>query len=233
MEGGEQVFLPHISLDCVIFGYEQNQVKVLLTEIQPQHWMLPGGYIKRTESLDEAAHRTLKERSGLENIFLKQFHTFGDRDREFSQEIEDFMRTYDPDLKAPKELWIAKRFISVGYYALVRIEDTKPQPGFFAGRFDWHPIRQLPHTVLDHGHIATKAFEFLCEDLTSKDVAHHLLPRKFTMPELHQLHESILNKKLDRSRFQKKMLALGIYERLPEMKEGVPHKRPYLYRFKY
>ncbi len=232
IERGDQIFLPHLSLDCVIFGYEESQLKVLLTEIVSGKWMLPGGYIKQEESIGAAAHRVLKERSGLEGLFLRQFHTFGSENRSFESEIALISKVLGHALEQQPVPWFARRFVSIGYYALVRTNEVQPADGIFAGPYAWHSVKSLPEMVLDHAHIASTAFEFLQAAVQANDAAHFLLPEKFTMPDLHRLHEVVLDKKLDRSRFQKKMLSLEIYERLPDLKEGVAHKRPYLYRFK-
>lgn len=231
IEEGSNLFLPHLSVDSVIFGYEERQLKVLLIEIAEDKWMLPGGYVLREESVDTAAIRVLQERTGLEQVYLKQFHTFGKPQRSFANEIEILFRSYG--LPWREDLWINQRFVSIGYYALVYMAEVAPVPGMFAREIGWFSIDDLPELLLDHSEIIEKArMEFL-EDLKASPIAYHLLPEKFTMPELHRVYETVFQKKMDRSRFQKKMFEYNIFQRLEERREGVPHRRPYLYRAKH
>ncbi|MEM9649579.1 MAG: NUDIX hydrolase [Bacteroidota bacterium] len=227
IKAGEHLFLPHISVDTVIFGYETNELQVLLLEVSDNLWMLPGGYVLKEEDLDTAAQRNVVERIGMENLFSKQFHTFGQNDRSFKNEMEQLFS----HLGLPKiaGLWIQERFISVAYYALVNKKLTHPQPNFFARRCQWHNIQQLPKLLLDHETIIRAALAAFQSDLSSYPLAYHLFAEKFTMPELHGAFQTIHQKQLDRSRFQKKMFEYDIFERL-EPRGGVAHRRPYLYR---
>ncbi len=229
IEEGGNLFLPHLSVDIVIFGYEVDQLKVLLLEITHDKWMLPGGYIFKEEAMDDASKRVLWERTGLEEVYLKQFYTFGKPERSFSNEIKSLFKSHD--LPWHKDLWINQRFISTGYYALVNAEATNPVAGMFARDIGWFSINDLPDLLLDHRLIIDKAFKELQKDLQVYPVAYHLLPKKFTMPELHRVFETVLQKKMDRSRFQKKMFEYGVFKRLDERREGVPYRRPYLYSY--
>ena len=227
IEEGRRLFLPNLSVDIVIFGYKDGALQVLLIEIDDNKWMLPGGYIMKEESVDDAAKRALRERTGLGEVYLKQFHTFGKPDRSFAREIEQLFIKHH--LPWSQDLWINQRFVSTGYYSLVHIPDVNPVPGMFAINIAWHSLDTLPKLLLDHEEIISRAkYEFL-EDLKASPVAYHLLPEKFTMPELHRVFETVFQKKMDRSRFQKKMFEYNIFQRLDERREGVPHKRPYLY----
>ena len=230
LEEGGELFLPHLSVDIVLFGYQEASLKVLLIEIADNKWMLPGGYIFKQENIDDAAKRTLYERAGLEKVYLKQFHTFGKPDRSFAKEIEQLFKSYG--LPWTKELWINQRFVSTGYYALAHIPEVHPSPGIFASKTDWFPMEALPSLLLDHKEIIEKARQEFLEDLKASPVAFHLLPEKFTMPELHRVYETVYCKKMDRSRFQKKMFEYDLFQRLEERREGVPHKRPFLYSYK-
>lgn len=216
---GEKVFLPHISVDCVIFGFHENQLKVLLLKWKDGPWCLPGGFVKHDESLDDSAVRTLKERTQLDHIFLQQFHTFGDPFREKGKKT--------PDAKS----WINKRFISIGYYALVEYSKVNPQPDLLSNECKWFDIDNVPTLIYDHKQIIDKALDSIRMDLNDHPVGYNLLPEKFTMPELQRLYETILDEELDRRNFQKRILASEILERLKERKTGGAHKAPYLYRF--
>lgn len=229
IEQGQHLFLPNLSVDIVIFGYQERSLKVLLLEITEGRWMLPGGYVLQEEDLNESAQRVLKERSGLENVYLKQFYTFGNSQRSFSTEIKKLFES--SNLPWKEELWINQRFVSTGYYALVQLEESKPVAGIFARNFAWFSLDALPELLLDHHEIIEKAHQEFRMDLKVHPVAFHLLPKKFTMPELHRVFETVLQRKMDRSRFQKKMFEYNVFKRLDERREAVPHKRPYLYSY--
>jgi len=124
-----------------------------------------------------------------------------------------------------------ERFVTIGYCALVEFSKVKPMPDALSDACQWWDVDKVPKLMLDHNNIMEKALESLRFDLNDYPVGLNLLADKFTMPELQQLYETILDKKLDRRNFQKKMLALGILQRLNERKLGGAHKAPYLYRF--
>jgi 8-oxo-dGTP diphosphatase len=221
---GNRTFLPHISIDCVIFGFHDNQLKVLLLKWKDWgSWCVPGGFVKRDESLDDSAKRTLKERTGLENIFLRQFQAFGDPQRERGKKPFKIIGS--------SKSWIMERFITVGYWALVEFSKVTPYPDWLSEECKWWDIHKVPKLIYDHNIIVDKALEALRLSLNDHPVGYNLLPEKFTMPELQRLYETILGTSLDRRNFQKKMLALDILERLSERKTGGAHKAPYLYRF--
>ena len=230
LERGGELFLPNLSIDIAIFGYEEGELKVLLLEIVEGKWMLPGGFIFREENLEDAANRILKERSGLKDLYLKQFYTFGRPGRSYSAEMKELFRKHN--LPWREDLWINQRFVSTGYYSLVNIEETQPVAGMFARRVAWYSVNELPNLLMDHRDIILKAKDEFKKDLQVSPVAFHLLPKKFTMPELHRVFETVFEKKMDRSRFQKKMFEYNIFQRLEERREGVAHRRPYLYKFK-
>jgi 8-oxo-dGTP diphosphatase len=216
---GDRVFLTHVSVDCVIFGFHEDQLKVLLLKWKEGPWCLPGGFVKHEESLDDSAVRTLNERTGLKDIYLQQFYTFGDPAREKGKKI------------APIKSWMTKRFISVGYYALVEFSKVNPQPDILSTECRWWDIEKVPALIYDHKQIMSKALETIRLDLNDHPVGYNLLSEKFTMPELQRLYETILGEFLDRRNFQKRMLGLEILERLNERKLGGAHKAPFLYRF--
>lgn len=228
---GQEAFLPHLSVDCVIFGLDQEQLKVLVLQIGDSTlWSLPGGHIGRKESVDDAALRILQTRTGLDQLYLKQFGAFGDACRAFPDEMKLVMESLGSQWQA--DSWLADRFLSIGYYALVDIRKVAATGGDFKQGWIWAAIDQLPRLMMDHHQIVQEAYRALKHDLNSRPIGYNLLPEKFTMPELQKMYETILGISLERSHFQKKMLRLNIYERLEERREGVAHKRPYLYRFK-
>lgn len=223
---GDQTFIPHVSVDCVIFGFHEDQLKVLLLKWKTSgQWCLPGGFIKKSEAIDDSAIRTLKERTGLSSIFLKQFHVFGDPDRE--KKKDDFLSVHG----TKKDSWLMQRFITIGYYALVEFSKVNPHPDLLSEECKWWDIHKLPKLIYDHNQIMKAALEALQLSLNEYPVGYNLLPEKFTMPELQTLYETILGVAIDRRNFQKKMLAFGFLERLKERKTGGAHKAPFLYRF--
>lgn len=225
-EKGHEYFLPHLSIDNVIFGFHENELKVLLLQWkESKRWCLPGGFIYRDEHVEEAAIRVLRSRTGLDNIYLEQFYTFGDPQRERGKH----------GISKPKEVktesWFMDRFVTIGYWALVEFSKVVPKPDEFSEACAWWDIDKVPPLILDHNQILEKALQSLRLNLNDYPVGKDLLPPKFTMPELQRLYETILNKPLDRRNFQKKILALDILERLEERKTGGAHKAPFLYRF--
>lgn len=230
LTAGAHNFLPSLSVDCVIFGFHENQLKVLLLKHRHLNmWTLPGGFIYKDEPTDAAAYRVLRERTGLNEIFLKQFHVFGEPDR---SQKEFHLRDLRKDgINADEDLWILQRFVTIGYYALVEFSKVSPAPDTLSEQCLWWEIHKVPSLILDHREILDRALLTLRTQLMYQPVGYNLLPEKFTMPELQKLYETILDKKLDRRNFQRKILGFKILRRLNETKQGVAHKAPYLYSF--
>ena len=223
-------FLPQLSIDCVIFGYHANQLKVLLCQLlHSDQYALPGGFIGQEEDIDDAAKRILAERTGLTQIYLEQFGVFGQPGRTDKQTHQRTLEAcgipYDPNL------WLFKRFVSIGYYALVDYQKVVPTPDVFSGSCTWHDSDTLPPLLFDHAAMIGKALDTLRLMLDHKLVGFNLLPATFTMAELQGVYETVLAQKLQRTNFQRKMLSLGILERVEKKYGGGSHKAPYLYRF--
>lgn len=223
IEHGHEIYLRHISADCVIFGFHENELRVLLLKWKNGPWCLPGGFVRKEDSLEQSAVRIVKERTGLDNIFMRQFYVFSAPDRERKKETMPY---------AAHEGWLMERFITVGFYALVEFSKVSPKPDGFSSECTWWDVHSVPKNMfLDHNDIFEKALQTLRMSLNDHPIGYELLPAKFTMPELQRLYETILDRSLDRRNFQKKMLSLGILERLKERKLGGAHKAPYLYKF--
>ena len=186
---------PAVTTDCVIFGYANSKLQVLLIErgIEPYkgEWALPGGFLRLDESAIQGALRELCEETGLKGAFIRQFHTFSDPNRD------------------PRE-----RVISIAYYALVRICEVKG--GDDAASAQWFPINEVPHLAFDHNRILRMALAELRKEIYFNSVGFELLPEKFTMSELQKLYETILDTKFDRRNFYKKMTSLDIIEPVEE-----------------
>jgi 8-oxo-dGTP diphosphatase len=227
---GSEIYLPALSLDCVILGFHENQLKVLLLKMKnAKQWALPGGFILKNEEIDKAAKRVLKERTGLSEIFLQQFKVFGKPKRSDANFHRQFFQKNEIEIK--NDHWLFQRFVTVGYYALVEYSYVNPRIDNFSDQCTWRDINDLPELMMDHKQILDKALETLRSHLSYHPIGYNLLSEKFTMPQLQKLYETILGKKLDRRNFQRKILSYGILKRLKEVKQGVAHKAPYLYSF--
>lgn len=217
----EKDYLPGVSVDCVIFGFDGSSLKALLLKpLNSEEWGLPGGYVKKDEDIREGANRILNERTGAADIYLKQFEAFGRANR---------TKGYFNDF--PGDFWSKRRFVSIGYYALINYKQVIPRPDGFSDACEWKDIDYLPDLMMDHPEILDHALLQLRRDLNYIPVGFNLLPEKFTMPELQTLYEIILGKKLNRGNFYRKMTRYGILEKLAETRKGGAHKAPDLYSF--
>jgi ADP-ribose pyrophosphatase YjhB (NUDIX family) len=222
--------IPQLSVDTVVFGFHDDQLKVLLLKFRNlDYWALPGGFILEDEDLDTAARRVLFERTGLNDIYLEQFYTFGQKERAYADVHQHIMQAQGR--RYPPDHWILKRFVSIGYYALVDFSKVSPSPDALSDTCGWFDIASMPSLVFDHNQIFQKALETLRLMLDHKLVGFNLLPDTFTMGELQKLYETILDKKILRTNFQRKMLSLEILERVEKKISGGAHKAPYVYRF--
>lgn len=232
-------YIEQVSIDCVIFGFHNRQLRVLLPKIKllKSIWMLPGGFILQNESLDDAALRILAERTRIRDIYLEQFRVFGSLERSspgLMQEVMEFHKdTFSKQgLTLADVKWLERRFISIGYYALVDIHKVVPVCSELDETCEWFDIKELPPLAFDHAEIVTKALESLRLMLNHKLIGFNLLPETFTMKEVQDLYETILDKPFRRNNFQKMILDLDILERLEKKFTGAANKAPYLYRFK-
>lgn len=233
-------YIQQLSIDCVIFGYHEKQLKVLVPKLAfiGDFWTLPGGYILQEEGIDDAAKRILEDRTGIQDIYLEQFQVFGDVSRSSKQLLAELfalnkIKFSEMQLQGETLEWLNKRFISIGYYALVDIKKVVPRLMEIDSSIDWYPIKKLPPMIMDHNLQVNNALETLRLRLDDKLIGFNLLPEKFTMKELQQLYETVYDKSFRRNNFQKKMLDLNVLERLEKKFTGAAHKAPYLYRFKY
>ena len=201
---------PAVTTDCVIFGYDGKELKVLLIErgIEPCRgcWAFPGGFLNMDEDALAGARRELKEETGLENAFIEQFHTFSEPGR-------------DP----------RGRVITIAHYALVKIQEV--EGGDDASQARWFPIGEVPPLAFDHDRILRMAMSRLKERIHFEPVGFELLPDVFTMPQLQNLYEAILEVHFDRRNFASKMLKLGILEDTGDRPAGASSRIPVSYRF--
>ncbi|MBC7848943.1 MAG: NUDIX hydrolase [Chitinophagaceae bacterium] len=199
-----------ISVDCVIFGFENGELKVLLIrsdlEEYKDHWTLLGDLVKPDEDLESASYRVLKERTGLMDVFLEQVYTFGDVSRH-----------------------PAGRVISTAYYSLVNIKDH--QLRLAHNQLHWHPINEINALAFDHTKILNTCISQLQDKIMEHPIVFNLLPEKFSLRELQSLYEAILGTKLDRRNFRKKFFLMDWLVDMNEVEQDVPHRPGKLYQF--
>lgn len=222
--------LPGLAVDCVIVGYHERELKILIIEYEnTDFFALPGGFILKDEDLDEAATRVLSERTGLKNIYLSQFQTFGDSDRNYKDSMRIIME--NNGIEPTEDHFLLNRFVSVGYVALVDYKKVNPSPGILSDKCSWFDYDSLPPLIQDHQHIVEEAILFLRDHVDNELLGANLLVEKFTMKDLQKLHETILGKRVNRTGFHRKMINSGYLERLGKKKTGKAHRSPYFYRF--
>ena len=219
---------PRISVDCVIFGFDLNQLKVLVIErsisdSDKQILTLPGDLIYEGENLDIAADRVLFELTGLQTIFLEQVGAFGDTDRLNKEADKKWLRAVREEPEA--------RVITIAYFSLVNIHEYAPQASSFAKSAAWIPLNEIDELAFDHSDILQTALKKLKNKIRIQPVGFNLLPEKFTLSQLQKLYEAILGRELDKRNFRRKMLKLQLVEMLEERQEKVPHKPSQYFKF--
>lgn len=201
-----------LSVDCVIFGFDENKLKVLLIRSDLKkyqgQWSLLGDLVFPDEGLDKAAHRILKQRTGLNDVFLEQVHTFGDVNRH-----------------------PASRVVTVAYYSLINIQHHKLN--ILDNELHWHDVDSITEMAFDHKKIFDTSYCQLQKRVREHPLGFSLLPNKFSLRELQNLYEAILNVKLDRRNFRKKFFAMDFLIDLDEIETEVPHRPGRLYKFDY
>ncbi len=202
-----------VAVDCIIFGYDivEKEIKLLLFKrvMEPGKgkWSLAGGFVDDNESLDDAASRILRNITGLESVYLKQSHTFGDTDR-------------DP----------GDRVVSVAYFALITIRDINKDLAL-ENEVHWRSISKLPDLIFDHPKMVKTALTDLQNQVKVKPVGFELLPPKFTLVQLQDLYEAIYQRIVDKRNFRKKILSMGILEKLDEKEKETSKKGAYYFKF--
>jgi len=201
-----------LTVDCVVFGYDEGELKVLLIErgLEPfkGRWALPGGFVRVDETLEQSARRELAEETGLKDVFLEQLYTFGDVDRD------------------PRE-----RVVSVAYYALVKLSEHEARAATDAANAEWFPVSKSPKLAFDHADILATALARLKGKVRYQPIGFELLPPRFTLSQLQHLYEAVLGTDLDKRNFRKKVLGFGLLMPLKETRMAGPHRPAQLFRF--
>lgn len=234
-------YIQQVSIECVIFGYQNRELKVLIPKLiyEGDFWALPGGFIRQDEDVEEAAQRILKERTCIQNVYMEQFQVMGKADRNSRNFVDRLIKlnanhphlVQDSQSNQNNYDWYTRRFISIGYYALVDINKVIPQKADIYESTEWYSIKQIPTLILDYNEIVKKALRTLRLTLDQNLSAFNLLPETFTMQEIQDLYEAIYDKRFVQSNFPKRILRLNALERLEKKYTGAANKAPYLYRF--
>jgi 8-oxo-dGTP diphosphatase len=201
-----------LTVDCVVFGLDDGELKILLIQraLEPfkGRWALPGGFVRVEETLDDAARRELAEETGLRDVFLEQLYTIGTVDRD------------------PRE-----RVVSVAYYALVKLSDHDAKAATDAAEAQWFPLSQLPKLAFDHAEIVDLARARLQGKVRYEPIGFELLPPKFTLSQLQHLYEAVIGAEVDKRNFRKKVLGFGLLTPLDETQMAGRHRPAQLFRF--
>ncbi len=201
-----------LSVDCVIFGFDDNKLKVLLIRSDLKEfknkWTLLGDLVRPDEDIDASAHDVLQQRTGLSNVYLEQVHTFGEVKRHLSG-----------------------RVVTVAYCSLINIQHHELKN--LDNEIHWHDVGSVRNLAFDHQKIFETCYAWLQKRVQEHPLGLSLLPRNFSLRELQNLYEAILNIKLDRRNFRKKFLSMDFLVDLGEFEKNVPHRPGKLYRFDY
>lgn len=204
--------MSNLSIDCVVFGLHLGRLKVLAVKYaQGPHtgqWALPGGWVHMAESIDAAAARHLRDLTGLDHIYLEQLQAFGQLNR------------------VP-----GSRIVTIAYYALVRPEDYELVIGNTTSDVQWRDVDQSMPLIFDHNEILRSALQSLRHKVRHEPIGFNLLPQKFTLLQLQELYEAILNVKLDKPNFRRKMAKMRLLVPCGEKQQHVAHRAAELYRF--
>ena len=203
---------PALTVDCVVFGLDDEDLKVLLIQrdLAPfeGRWALPGGFVRIDETLEEAALRELKEETGIQNVYLEQLFTIGALQRD------------------PRE-----RVVTVAYYALVKLSDHQVRAATDARNAAWFSVDDVPALAFDHKKILGLAHERLRGKVRYQPIGFELLPAKFTLSQIQHLYEIVLDRPIDKRNFRKKILSMDILVELNEVETDVSHRAARLYKF--
>jgi len=202
-----------VTVDLVIFTVNDDLLKVMLVKRAEEpfadRWSLPGGFLKSSESLGDAALRVLREKAGVEDVYVEQLYTFGDLDR-------------DP----------RTRVITVAYFALIPWKELVPPPSDKVTDLMWASVNRLPKLAFDHREIVAYAVQRLRAKAGYSNIVYALMPRQFRLSELQRMYEIIINHKLDKRNFRKRMLATGLLRETGRKDVAGAHRPAMLYKFK-
>ncbi|MGC8750342.1 NUDIX hydrolase [Hydrotalea sp.] len=201
-----------ITVDCVIFGFDGEELKVLLIrsdlEMYKGKWSLLGDFAEDNEELDDAAYRVLKTRTGMTNVYLDQ------------------VRTFSKPSRHP-----GGRVLTVAYCSLLNIQHHELKT--LDNELHWHSVNSIKEMAFDHKEILDTCHQWLQKRIQEHPLGFNLLPEKFSLRELQNLYEAILGVQLDRRNFRKKFATMGLLIDIGEMEQDVPHRPGKLYKFNF
>ena len=201
-----------VSVDCVIFGYDDSGLKVLLIKrgVEPyfDYWALPGDLVQIKESIDGAVVRVLKDLTGLSNIYTEQVKTFGDVGRH-----------------------PMGRVFTISHYSLLKVDQYALNPSSFAVEAKWHNVKRIGELAFDHNKIFASCKEKLVKSVQTKPIGFELLPEEFTLSQLQNLYEIILEKKFDKRNFRKKINTTKLLLDTGKIQSSVSHRPAKLFKF--
>lgn len=201
----------YVALDCIIFGFENGELKLLLLKrkFEPAmgEWSLMGGFLEKSESLDDGARRILHQLTGLHDIYMEQLYAYGDVNRDSGE-----------------------RTISIAYYALIKVDENDRKLAEAHGA-QWVSINKVPKLIFDHNLMVKKALNTLRSKIVRKPIGFELLPEKFTLPQLQNLYEAINQEQLDKRNFRKRILEIGLLDKLEEKDKESSKKGAFYYKF--
>jgi 8-oxo-dGTP diphosphatase len=212
LSGFEKNYGIELSVDCIIFGFDEEKLKVLLIRSDltkySGKWSLLGDLVFPSEDLDAAAYRVLKQRTGLSDVYLEQVSTFGTVSRH-----------------------PAGRVVTVAYCSLINVQHHKLN--ILDNELHWHDVKSVTDLAFDHQQIFDTCLMQLQKRVQEHPLGFNLLPKKFSLRDLQNLYEAILNIKLDRRNFRKKFFSMDLLIDLDEMEQDVPHRPGKLYKFNF
>lgn len=200
-----------VAVDCIIFGFDGSDLKALVIkrgfEPEKDKWSLMGGFVGTDENADDAASRILHKLTGMRNIYMEQLYTFTNVDRDS-----------------------ATRVISIAFFALIKLSDYSPELQQ-KHKAKWFRLDKLPQLIFDHRQMVHKAIEKLRDKVSSHPIGFELLPHKFTLPQLQSLYEAIYGTRFDKRNFMKKILSLGVLNKLEEKDKDSSRRGAFYYVF--
>ena len=200
-----------VSVDCIIFGFDEGKLKILIGRRQMDpgrgKWSLYGGFVAADEDIDACAHRTLHELTGMRNVYMRQVGAFGQVDR-------------DP----------GERVISIAYYALINVNDYDERLRVEHG-VEWVDVESIPQLYSDHNEMVAKARKRMKEKLKTEPVGFRLLPQLFTLTQLQKLYEVVYGEELDKRNFRKRIKEMDFIEKTELIDKSSSKRGAYLYRF--
>lgn len=204
--------LPNVSVDNIVFGVENGRLMVLTAKykegLADGKWGLLGGWVCEKEHIDDAAKRVLGSITGVDNLYLEQFRTFGKPDR-----------------------YPLNQIVTIAYYALVRPDLYHLIPGGTASDVEWRDARSLPVLIYDHNDMVVSALDYIKYKVRHEPIGFNLLPEKFTLLQLQEVYEAILDTKLDKPNFRRKIKKMNLLIDCGEKQQGVTHRAANLFRF--